>query len=165
MDLIMSWPEAVAPLATGRAQAENAVRLLKRYGNEAQIARGQLIYAKAKSDSDAVIAGLITALATRDAPGSLPFLQAKLTSSAAGLEEFCNLVNDIISNITPTGQKDVWSTLAKITNFGPLMKALSDGIATIYNNYRSDHALIRKSIQTQLEAARWPDFAKVEPER
>jgi hypothetical protein len=159
----LTWAAAVAPLAGARSQAEVCVAILKRYGNSAEIANGQLAYGKAKSDSDAVIAGLITALATREAPGALPSLQAKATSSLTALAEFCNSVNDIVSAAVPPGQRDVWSALAKIAGIEPLIKAVSDGVAALYNNYRSDTALTRKVIETQLEAARWPDFMKVEP--
>ena len=159
----MSWSEAIMPLAGARAQAESCVALLKRYGSEAQIARGELAYTKAKSDSDAAIAGLITALATGDAPGSLPFLQTRVTSSVTNLAEFSNWVNDIISASIPSGQRDVSTAIAKILGVEPLVKAISDGVAALYNNHRSDNALTRSIIQTQLEAARWPDFAKVEP--
>ena len=57
----ISWPEAVAQLAGERAKAETCVALMKKYGDDAQIARGQLTYTTAKADADAVIAGLITA--------------------------------------------------------------------------------------------------------
>ena len=42
-----------------------------------------------------------------------------------------------------------------------LLKPLSEAVAALYNNYRMDNELTRKTIQTQLEAARWPDFAGV----
>ena len=42
-----------------------------------------------------------------------------------------------------------------------LYKPLSDAVAALYNNCRTDNELTRKTIQTQLEAARWPDFAEV----
>jgi hypothetical protein len=37
-------------------------------------------------------------------------------------------------------------------------KPLSDAVAALYNNYRADNELTRKTIETQLEAARWSDF-------
>jgi len=157
----MSWAEAIAPLAGARVQAETFVALLKRYGNNAQIAHGQLEYAKAKSDSDAAIAGLIIALATRDAPGSLPLLQTRVSSSASALAELSNWVSDIISTCVPSGQRDVAGALAKILGIEPFVKAISDAVAAVYNNHRSDNALTRKIIQTELEGAKWPDFAKV----
>jgi hypothetical protein len=42
-----------------------------------------------------------------------------------------------------------------------LLNKLSDAISAIYGNIRNDDALTRKTIQTQLEAARWPTFAEV----
>jgi hypothetical protein len=56
----ISWPEAVAQLTGERAKAETCFALIKKYGDDAQIARGQLTYTTAKADSDALIAGLIT---------------------------------------------------------------------------------------------------------
>src|SRR5207249_9779360 len=56
----ITWPEAVAQLAGERAKAETCVALVKKYGDEAQIARAQLTYTTAKADADAAIAGLIT---------------------------------------------------------------------------------------------------------
>jgi hypothetical protein len=64
----ITWPEAVAQLAGERAKAETCVALMKKYGDEAQIARAQLAYTNAKADADAVIAGLIAALSAGQAP-------------------------------------------------------------------------------------------------
>ena len=41
-----------------------------------------------------------------------------------------------------------------------LLKPLSDAVATLYNHHRTDNEQTRKTIQTQLEAARWQDFAR-----
>jgi hypothetical protein len=43
----------------------------------------------------------------------------------------------------------------------PLQKALSAAVATLYNDHRADKEQTRKTIQTQLEAARWLDFDQV----
>ena len=88
----MTWPEAVAQLTAERTRAETCVALVKRYGDDAQTARGQLTYTNAKADADAVIAGLITALSAGQEPASLSSLQARLTSGVSGLAEFCNTV-------------------------------------------------------------------------
>ena len=42
-----------------------------------------------------------------------------------------------------------------------LLKMLSAGVSTLYTNYRTDDALTRATIKTQLEAARWPAFSEV----
>ena len=155
----ISWPEAVAQLAGERARAEACAGLMKKYGDETQIARAQLTYTNAKADADAVIAGLITALSARQAPEALSSLQTKLSSGISGRVEFC----DTVSNLLPktAGQKDVLIDLAKMIPFEALLKMLSDGVSALYNNHRSDDALTRQTIQTQLEAARWPTFSEV----
>jgi hypothetical protein len=38
---------------------------------------------------------------------------------------------------------------------------LSDGVAKLYNDRQSADTLTRKTIQTQLESARWPAFSEV----
>ena len=154
----ISWPEAVAQLASERAKAETCAALMKKYGDDAQIARGQLTYTNAKADSDAVIAGLITVLSAGQAPVSLSNLQTKLNSGVSGLIEFCGIVSNLLPNTA--GQKNVVLDIAKVA-IEPLLKMLSDGVSALYNNHRTDDALTRRTIQTQLEAARWPAFSEV----
>jgi hypothetical protein len=154
----ISWPEAVGQLAGERAKAETCVALIKKYGDDAQIARAQLTYTNAKADSDAVIAGLITALSTGQTPATLSSLQAKLNSGVSGLHEFCATVSNLLPSTA--GQKDVILDIAKVS-IEPLLKMLSDGVSALYNNHRTDDALTRRTIQTQLEAARWPAFSEV----
>jgi hypothetical protein len=156
----MSWQDAVGQLAHERTIAERCVAVLKKYGDDAQRARGDLSYARAKADSDAVIAGLTTALSERETPAGLPGLQTKLKSSASGLVEFCDGVDKLIP-ATASGQKGVLDDIAKVIPLEQLLKALSDAISALYVNYRSDEALTRRTIQTQLEAARWPAFSEV----
>jgi hypothetical protein len=127
--------------------------------NDAQVARGQLSYADAKADFDAVIAGLIAALSAGQAPASLPSLQAKLTSGVSALLEFSNMVSKLLPD-TP-GKKGIMDELAKIIPIEPLLKMLSEGVSALYSNHRNDDALTRRTIQTQLEAARWPTFSEV----
>lgn len=155
----VAWPEAVARLAGERAKAETCVALLKGHGDQAQISRGQLVYVTAKADTDAVIAGLVIALAQDATPENLPSLEGKLARGASGLWEFCKTVNDLLPSTA--GQKNVFVDIAKAT-IEPLVKSLIEGITALYNNHRKDDALTRLTIQTQLEAAKWPDFGKVQ---
>jgi len=164
MSATMSWPEAVGQIAGQRAKAETCVALMKRYGDEAQIARGQLTYADAKADFDAVIAGLITALSAGQTPASLPSLQAKLSSGVSALLEFCNMVSNLLPKTPGQKEKGVMEELAKIVPIEPLLKMLSEGVSALYSNHRNDDALKRRTIQSQLEAARWPAFSEVKAE-
>jgi hypothetical protein len=154
----MTWPEAVAQLTGERTKAETCVALLRKYGDEAQIARGQLTYTNAKADADAVIAGLIVALSAGQQPASLTSLQAKLSSGVSGLAEFCGGVADLLPSTV--GQKSILTDIAKAA-IQPLLKMLSEGVSALYSNHRTDDALTRRTIQTQLEAAKWPAFSEV----
>jgi hypothetical protein len=158
MNSSITWPEAVAQLTSARTKAETCVALLKKYGNETQVSRGQLTYTNAKADADAVIAGLIVALSTGQQPASLSSLQAKLNSSVSGLAEFGGSVADLLPSTA--GQKNIVTDIAKAT-IQPLLKMLSAAVSTLYNNHRNDDALTRRTIQTQLDAARWPAFSEV----
>jgi hypothetical protein len=66
-----SWSDAVGQIAGERAKAETCVALMKKYGDGAERARGEITYTNAKADSDAVIAGLIVALSAGQTPASL----------------------------------------------------------------------------------------------
>ena len=158
----MTWPDAVSNLTAGKTMAVACIALLKRYGTDAQISRGEFTYTTAKSDFDGVIAGLITSLATGDNTISLPSIQARLTNSLSGLDQFCNSVKSILPPPPPPGDKGLADYLSIIKEaIGPLLTAASEGVAALYNNHRADAALIRKTIQEGLKAAQWPDFANV----
>jgi len=159
----ISWPDAVSQIVAERAKAETCVALMKKYGDDAQKARGEIAYTNVKADFDAVIAGLITALSAGKAPASLSILQAKLSSGVSGLVEFCGTVSNLLPKTAGQTDKDIMVDIARIIPFEQLLKMLSDGVSALYTNQRSDDALTRRTIQTQLEAARWPAFSEVKP--
>ena len=168
-----TWAEAVTSLRSERGQAEVCVALIKRYGNESEIAKGRLVYTKEKSDSDAVIAGLTTALALGGTPESLSSLQARLTNSARGLDEFCNSVSAIVP-VTPGQKGGILAALAKIVDIDLLINTISAGLGTLYKDWHDANREANREardanrqalnvIQTQLEGARWPDFQEIKP--
>ena len=157
----ISWSDAVSQIAGERAKAETCVALMKKYGDDAQKARGEITYTNAKADSDAVIAGLIVALSAGQTPASLSSLQEKLSSGVSGRSQFCGTVIDLLPKTAGQTEKGVGIDILKAIPLDQLVKALSDGVAALYTSHRSDDALTRKTIQTQLEAARWPAFSEV----
>jgi hypothetical protein len=156
----IGWPEAVGRLAGERSKAEICVALLKGHGDNEAVARGRLAYGVAKADFDAVIAGLTTALAEGGNPKSLPSLEAALLRGASGLGAFCKTVDGLLP--ATSGQKS-WLGDAVKEGIEQLIKPLLEAVSTIYNNFRSDKAMTRVTIRTQLEAAKWPEFDEVEP--
>jgi hypothetical protein len=157
----ISWPDAVGQIAGERAKAETCVALMKKYGDDGQKARGQITYTNAKADFDAVIAGLITVLSAGQMPTSLSSLQDKLNSGVSGLVGFCGKVSDLLPKSAGQTEKGVMVDIAEMLPLEQLLKMLSGGVSALYTNHRSDDALTRRTIQTQLEAARWPAFSEV----
>jgi hypothetical protein len=102
--------------------------------------------------------GRVVALSVGQQPASLSTLQAKLSSGVSGLAEFCGGVADLLPSTA--GQKSIVTDIAKAA-IQPLLKMLSEGVSALYSNHRTDDALTRRTIQTQLEAARWPAFSEV----
>ena len=117
-----------------------------------------MAYGDAKANFDAVVAELVTALTEGGNPKSLPSLETDLAHGAEDLGRFCQTVSGLLPK--SSGRKGALTDIAKGA-VEPLIKALSEGVAALYNNHRKDDALARETIKTQLEATRWPDFAAV----
>jgi hypothetical protein len=152
----INWQEAVARLARERTLAETCVVLLKRYGDKAAQDRGSVAYGEAKAEYDAVVSGLVVALARKAQPESLPDLQVRLQRGFDKREVFCRSVEPLLPKTQ--GEK---SPITDIV--GGAVKPVIDAIVAIWSRTRDDDALMRKTIQTQLEATSWPAFDKVAP--
>jgi len=153
----LNWQEAVARLARERTAAETCVALLKKRGDAAAIDRGALAYGEAKAEYDGIIAGLIVALAQKAAPASLPDIEARLRRGIEKREAFCLSVQALVP-AQHEGEKGWIEDVVK-SAVGPLV----DAIKAIWLRGRDDDAQVRKTIETQLEATAWPEFAAIKP--
>jgi hypothetical protein len=150
----MRWPEAVAALAAERTRAETCGRLLKRHAGHAAavLSRGELAYAAAKADMDAVIAGLTIVLAERGTPPDLPDVEVRLNRGVQGREAFCQSVIAFVPE--DPGTKNFLVPLLP-----PLLEALQKAAQVLYTSVTDEDRLLRQTIQTQLEATIWTPFA------
>jgi hypothetical protein len=153
----IGWQEAVARLAQERTLAETCAGLLKKYGDEGAKSRGALTYADAKAEYDAIIAGLDVALARKDRPTSLPDLQARLQRGFDKREAFCKSIVPLAPPPAPGERGPIADLVSGAV--GPLI----DAVKAIWLRAKDDDALMRKTIETQLEATKWPSFASVSP--
>jgi hypothetical protein len=154
----MRWPEAVAALAGERTRAETCVRLLKRHvgGDAAALSRGELAYAAAKADVDAVIAGLTVVLAQQGTPPDLPDVEARLTRGVQAREAFCRQVTALVPD--DPGTRDLLVPL-----LGAVLPPLLEAARTLYTGKTEQDRPLRQTIQTQLEATIWSAFAEITP--
>jgi hypothetical protein len=154
----MRWPEAVAALAAERTRAETCGRPLKRHAGHdaAALSRGELAYATAKADVDAVIAGLTVVLAERGTPPDLPDVEARLTRGVQAREAFCRQVMTLVPD--DPGTRDLLVPL-----LGAVLPPLLEAARTLYIGQTAQDRLLRQTIQTQLEATAWAPFADLTP--
>jgi hypothetical protein len=150
----LSWQDAVGRLASERTRAETCVGLLKRHGDEAAISRGELVYGEAKAEVDAAIAGLIVTVAADGEPEALPDLERRLEKGVEGRLALCRAATALL----PPAEGEKGSIFDVL---GDVLSSLIEAAAAIHENYAEDGRLTRKTIQTQLEAARWPAFAAI----
>ena len=153
----IGWPEAVGRLAGERSKAETCAALLKGYGDQQQSSRGQLAYGEAKANFDAVITGLITALTEGGNPKSLASLETDLEHSATSSVNFCKMVSDLLPDTS--GQRGVLANIVKGA-IQPVIEALSEGVAALYNNHRKDNALTIETIKTSAGGHEMAQFCR-----
>lgn len=155
----VTWQSAVAELAAERTRAETCVSLLKRHAAEDPdaISRGQWAYADAKADMDGVIGALVVALARDEEPVSFDELEPQLERAVSLREEFCT---DALALVPETDE----GTKFAITDIlGKAIGSMVTAAKDIYIYHQEEDVLVRQTIQTQVEATQWRDFAEIAP--
>lgn len=153
----IGWPEAVALLREERGQAELCASIVKRHARGAALEHAATAYGEAKTEYDAIIAGLEVALAGNHGPASLPNLEMRLRKGFERRTEFCEQAKSLLPSKKP-GEKGVVEEIVKGA-VGPVVEA----IEKIVNEALQGPPRRRDTIRTQLEAATWPSFASVSP--
>ena len=146
----------MARLAYERTKAETCVKALKTYGDQAAIKRGEIAYGEAKAEYDGIIQGLIVALTRKGEPASIHDLEARMLRGFDARDAFCRSVQPLVPS--SAGQKGV---ITDIIN--GVVTPLIEAVKAIWMRSKDDDALMRKTIETQLEATLWPSFASVSP--
>lgn len=154
----IGWQEAVARLAGERTRAQTCAGLLKKHGDDTTISRGALAYGEAKAEVDAVVAGLVTALAAGKKPTNLPDLEARLDRGVKARAHFCAEVMALVPDMS--GEKDGHTD---VLGLGKVLTSVIEAVKELALRWVDEDALTRKTIQTQLEAASWPDFVAIPP--
>ena len=147
----------MARLTYERSQVKTCVTMLKKYGSKPAKDRGAVVYDEAKAEYDAVIAGLIVALAEGERPVSLPDLEARLQRGFEKRTSFCKSARAVMPP-PPTGQK---GPLADVVSgaVGPLVEA----VKALWLRKMDANAQANETIKLQLEDAKWPPFGSVSP--
>jgi hypothetical protein len=154
----ITWQEAIAELAAERTRAV-ACAARARGRPAATAERLGTLYAEAKAEIDAVIAGLAVVLAQGGPPVALPELQQRLRRGFDAREEFCRRVIAAMP-APPPGQRS-----ALVEMIGAVVGPLIEAATELYKRGEDRDTLRRNTIRAQLEAQKWPDYSAVPPSR
>ena len=152
----LGWPEVIDDLTKERTQAETCVGLVKSSGDQTVVAGAKVTYGTARAEMDGVIAGLTTALVEGGKPESLPTVRASLEGSGKSLKAICDAATRTVAPNT----KGVWEEIAKGA-VEPVVNKISDGVGALWAGHVEKDKLELETKKTQLEAARWPEFADI----
>lgn len=154
----VNWQDAVAELAAEKTRAEACVSLAKQVFDDpgAKLASVQLDYSSAKAEMDAIIGGLVVVLAVEDEPEDFSTFETRLTEAVSLREKFCKTV---VANLPEDVDQNTKGVVSDILGKG--VAALISAAKDIYIFHQEEDDLERKTIQTQIEATKWKDFAEV----
>ena len=154
----VNWQDAVAELAAERSRAEGCVSLAKQtfVTPGPEIGSVQLDYGEAKSQMDAIVGALVVVLAREGAPADFATLETRLAEAVALREGICSRV---MKAMFKHGDEQTKGLLTEIVGKG--VAAMITAIKDIYVYHQEEDVLERKTIQTQVEATRWRDFADI----
>jgi hypothetical protein len=155
----IGWQDAVARLTAEKERAEAAARIVKRFADRADAASAELTYAEGKAESDAVIAALTVALHRREPPESLDDLLERITKAADARAMLTDLARRHVAAAAGTKAVDL---AALIQLAEPALAMLEAAVGALWGYRTEQDALTRKTIETQLQAAHWADFASLE---
>lgn len=153
-----TWQQAVERLAAVRQDAEHCTAIIKARGTEAARAAAYETYGIAKMDVDAVIAGLVTAVAQGDGPDSLPGLRPRLERATARIGTLCHTAQALLP-AEPGGKGGA------MLDIGGILQPLLDALVALVIDGRDRDAQTRRTIQTQVEGLAWRAFADIPPAR
>ena len=152
----IGWQEAVARLAYERTKAETCVKELKKYGDKAAISRGEDAYNDAKAEYDAIVQRLDHRAGEERRAGEPA---RSRSSDAAGLRR----ARGVLQERSAAHSVNRRATIADHGHRRRLSRARDRRDQGDLLRKQDDDALMRKTIETQLEATSWPAFASILP--
>jgi hypothetical protein len=153
----VDWQEAVTRLNGERSKIISCAALLKAHGNPAQQQAGAEAYRKAKAEIDSVFDGLAAVLAGERGAPDAGALEPRLQESIRQRIAFCKTVESLVPSTS--GEKQIFQDV-----YADTLKPTMDGIRSLFGRKEAT-ASERRTIKTQLEAAKWPDYSRVAPGR
>ena len=130
---------------------------LKMYGSAAQQQAGAEAYQKAKVAIDEVFQKLDLLLAGEGASRDAGALEARLQASIRERIAFCKTVEPLVPSTS--GEKQIFQDV-----YADTLKPTIEAVQSLFGR-KGAAASERRTIKTQLEAAKWPEYSRIAPGR
>jgi len=100
----------------------------------------------------------MTALVEGGDPNSLPIIRASLETAGKGLKDICAAAAQTMAANTKGARDEIAKGAVE-----PSIKAIADGVGALSTRHVERDNLLVETERTELEAARWPEFADIAP--
>jgi len=147
------WQDAIQQLRGEREQAQTCLSQLRRHGDAYRIDQGEQFYAVAKVHMDQANDGLQDALAGKSAQDDSAALEAQIDQAIEGRLKLCRLLDAIVPDAN--GEKGL--SVVVLEQSAKAAKAAARALLA----QGTAEPLVRKTIETQLEAAQWSKAAQL----
>ncbi|MDX2202335.1 MAG: hypothetical protein NW223_06285 [Hyphomicrobiaceae bacterium] len=145
----------MASINAERSKIVGCAAQLRATGTEAQQKAGAEAYANAKTAMDGVLDDLVLVLSEKKVMDAKGF-EARLQSSIKTRIAFCKTAE---ATAPKGGEKQIFQDVYTDT-----LKPTMDAVLSLFGR-RTAPASERRTVTTQLEAARWPEYSSVPPVR
>jgi hypothetical protein len=152
----VDWREAVARINAERSKIVGCAAQLRATGTDAQQKAGAEAYAKAKAAMDGVLDDLVLALSGKSSTVDAKAMEARLQAGINARIAFCKSAE---ATAPKGGEKQIFQDVYTDT-----LKPTMDAVLSLFGR-RAAPQSERRTVTTQLEAARWPEYAGVAPAR
>jgi hypothetical protein len=151
----VDWQEAVTRLNGERSKVVSCAAQLKVHGNSAQQQAGAEAYGKAKAEIETVLDELAVALGGAGGGLGSDALESRLAAAIQQRIALCKTVEPLIPSTS--GERQIFQDV-----YSDTLKPTMDAVRSILKRRGADLSE-RRTIKTQLEAARWPEYSRVAP--
>jgi hypothetical protein len=158
---VNSQQQAVARLKSERNMIVNCAVKLKTHGNPAQRVAGAEAYQNAKAKIDEVFRVLAANLAEGSGSVDAGALEDKIQASIKQRIDFCEKVEQLGP---PTRQMGPKTRQIFLDVYADTLKPTMEAVKWLLGRKTADESE-RRAINTQLEAAKWPEYSDIRPAR
>jgi len=151
------WQEALTRLNGERSKIVSCAAVLKARGTSVQQQAGAEAYERAKAEFDKVFDELAAALDGQGRNLDPGLLYPRLEVSIRERIAFCKALEPLV--LANTGERQIFHDA-----YADTLKPTMEAVRSLFGRKEATQSE-RRTIKTQLEVAKWPDYSRIAPAR